>query len=116
MTSSSDSASTRRRIGIPATQTSASIAPWRSSVPVTTARAASRSDRSHTTPSLHGAVARHSAMTASRRASRRATPTTVVPRAASACAVAAPMPEDAPVTTAMGEGATLIAATRWSRT
>ena len=62
--------------------------------------ARSMSPRSAAQALDRGAVSRQSSATSSRRSARRATRATVVPPAASRRAVAAPMPEEAPVTRA----------------
>src|SRR4051794_24879202 len=86
---------------MPALFTTMSIPPKRCCASRTTSSAKARSDTSPGAAMLSVDERRHCSTTSSRRSLRRATAITVAPRSASRRAVAAPMPDDAPVTTAI---------------
>src|SRR5439155_8554758 len=77
-----------------------STRPWRWTVSPITRSANSRSPRSPARYPDAGEWVRHSSASFCSSPSRRATPTTMLPRSANARAVTYPMPEEAPVTTA----------------
>src|SRR5207245_1427774 len=85
---------------MPALLTTMSTRPKRSSAAATTPSHACRTDTSAGLAIDSGESTRQASTTASRRSLRRATATTFAPRRARPVATAAPMPEEAPVTTA----------------
>src|SRR5688500_857311 len=101
MTSSTSSgviARTRLRLGTPALLTSTSVPPRSVSMRAARSASASSSPRSATHMRDSGEALRHCSRTSLSRSSRRAHRPTVAPASANASAVAAPMPDEAPVT------------------
>jgi hypothetical protein len=92
---------TGRRMGMPALLTRTSRRPKVSHASSARAAAPAGSERSATHDRESGAWGLHASNTSASRSDLRATIPTVTPRAASARAVPAPIPDDAPVTSAM---------------
>src|SRR6516162_35141 len=111
-TSSTVSRAAGRRLGMAALFTSTSSPPKASHASRASASAPSTSSRSTTQWRQSGLRAQQSARTASSLSRRRATIPTVAPRATMAFASAAPMPDDAPVISAVAPSTSIGSADR----